>query len=95
MKRLKLYILTLIPQRIHHDLEILRARDKPGHDAVVGAVEEDLAEEFEGLTLGHVVGGEDEGFIGGEELLGARTTNVSHSCICEGFGMAYFIVVLL
>lgn len=68
MKRLKLDIPTLVPQKVHHRLEVRLVRDEPSHDGVVGPVEEDLAEELEGLTLGHIVGGEDEGLIHFEEL---------------------------
>ena len=52
--------------------------DKLGHDDVVGAVEEKLAEEFDGLSFRHVGGGEEEsgvvvlgeeeGVVGGEVL---------------------------
>jgi hypothetical protein len=68
MKRLKLYILALIPQQIHHHLQVRLVRDVFGHHVEVGAVEEDLAEEFEGLSFGDVVGGEDESGEGSEEL---------------------------
>lgn len=55
MERLELDIPALVPQEIHHRLEIVLVRNVPGHDRIVGAVEEDLSEEFKGLALGHVV----------------------------------------
>jgi hypothetical protein len=43
--------------------------DVGGHDYVVGAVEEEFAEEFDGLAFGYVVGGaeEDGVVVSGEE----------------------------
>lgn len=61
MKRLELYILALIPQQVHHHFEIGLVRDVARHYVEVGAVEEDLAEKLEGLSLGDVVRREDEG----------------------------------
>lgn len=68
MKSLKLDILALIPQKVHHHFQIRLAGNVPRHDIVIGAVQEDLAEELEGLALGDVVGGEDEGVVHVEEL---------------------------
>lgn len=43
--------LAVVAEEVHADLEVLAAVDVGGHDAVVGAVEEDLAEELDGLAL--------------------------------------------
>lgn len=79
MERLELDVPALIPQKVHHHLEIGLVRDVAGHDRVVSAVEEDLAEELDRLALCDVVGGEDQGGVGGEELqkIGWRDTGVS------------------
>lgn len=61
MESLKLDILTLISKQIHHHLEIRLIRDVSCHDRKVGTIKKDLAEEFEGLALGDVVCGHDQG----------------------------------
>lgn len=68
MKRLKLYILALVPQQVHHHLQIPFIRDVPRHHAEVRPVEKDLAQKLEGLSFGDIVRGEDEGGEGCEEL---------------------------
>lgn len=68
MKRLKLNILALVPQQIHHHLQIPLIRDVPRHHAEVRPVEQDLAQKLEGLPFGDVVRREDEGGEGCEEL---------------------------
>ena len=69
MERLELNILALIPQKIHHHLQIGVVGDVPCHDGEVGAVEQDFAEKLERLAFGNVVGGLDEGGIRFEELV--------------------------
>jgi hypothetical protein len=68
MERLELDVPALVPQKVHHHLEIRVVGDVARHDRVVCAVEEDLPEKLERLPLGHVVGREDEGVVHGEEL---------------------------
>lgn len=68
MERLELDVPALIPQKVHHHLEIGLVRDVAGHNRVVSAVKEDLAEELDGLALCDVVGGENQSGVGGEEL---------------------------
>lgn len=70
MERLKLDILALVPQQVHHHLEVPLARNVLGHDVEVGTVEQDLAEEFDGLPFRYVVGGADESGEGGKKLRG-------------------------
>ena len=57
---LELNVLALIPKEVHHHLEIRLTRDIPGHDVEVRTIQEDLAEEFERLTLGDVIVREDQ-----------------------------------
>lgn len=77
--------LAVVPEEVHADLQVLALVDVGDHDAVVGAVEEDLAEEFDRLTFGYVALGLDEdlvvfpeeevevdGEVAGDELLVAR-----------------------
>lgn len=60
--------LAVVSEQVHADLEVLAAVDVGGHDVVVGSIQEDLAEEFDGLALGDVRGGLDEdGVVFGEE----------------------------
>lgn len=59
MECLELDISALIPQKIHHHLQVRLVRNVSGHDAVVCPVQEDLAQQFKGLSLCDVVGGED------------------------------------
>lgn len=75
MKRLELDVLALIAQEVHHHLQIGVVSDVSGHDGKVGAVEQDLAEELEGLAFGDVVVGQDERSVRVEEL----RTDVSRS----------------
>jgi hypothetical protein len=60
MERLELDVLALISQQVHHHLEISFAGDVSRHDIEVCTVEENLAQEFEGLAFRHVVGRENE-----------------------------------
>ena len=60
MEGLELNVLALIPKKVHHHLEIRLARDVPGHHVEVRTIQEDLAEEFERLTLGDVIVREDQ-----------------------------------
>lgn len=68
MKRLKLDILALISQQVHHHFQICVIGNIPGHHVEICAVEENLAEELKRLPLCDVVAGHDEGREGGEEL---------------------------
>ena len=68
VERLELNVLALIPQEVHHHLEIRFVRDVPRHDVEVGAIEQNLAEELQGLPLGDVVLGHDQLSVGREEL---------------------------
>ena len=47
MKRLKLNVLALVAEEIHHHLEIRFARDIPGHHGEVRTIQKDLPEEFQ------------------------------------------------
>ena len=60
VERLELYVLALVTEKVHHHLEIRLARDVPGHHVEVRTIQEDLAEEFERLTLGDVIVREDQ-----------------------------------
>ncbi|KAI3487715.1 hypothetical protein L1887_48321 [Cichorium endivia] len=53
---LKLDVLAAVAQQIHHHLEVVLARNVARHDGKVGAVQQDLAEQLERLSLGDVVG---------------------------------------
>ena len=68
MERLELNVLALVTQHVHHHLEIRVVGNVARHDVEVCAVEEDLAEELERLTLCDVVVGEDECCVRVEEL---------------------------
>ena len=43
---LELDVLALIPQHVHHELQVLGVGDKLGHDREVGAVEKKLAQQL-------------------------------------------------
>jgi hypothetical protein len=47
VERLKLNVLALVSQKVHHHLEVGLVGDVPCHDRVVCAVEQDLAKELE------------------------------------------------
>ena len=68
MEGLKLYVLALVAEEVHHHFEVGVVGDVARHDVEVGAVEQDLAEKLEGLALGDVVVGEDESRERVEEL---------------------------
>ena len=72
MKRLELDILTLIPQQVHHHLQICLIRDIFSHHVEISTIKENFAEKFEGLSFRNIVCREDECCEGGEEL-GIRT----------------------
>lgn len=63
MERLKLNVPTAIPQKVHHELEVCLGCNVPRHDAVVCAVEEDLAEELKRLALGDIVVRHDQDIV--------------------------------
>lgn len=68
MEGLELNVSALIPQQVHHHLEVCLNRDVLGHDVEVGPVEEDLAEEFKRLAFGYIVRGEQESVVHSKEL---------------------------
>lgn len=51
----KLNVPTAIPEHVHHHFKIPLVGNVACHDVVVCAVEQNFAEQFERLTLGHVV----------------------------------------
>ncbi len=55
MESLKLDILTLIPQQVHHHLEVGLVRDVAGHDRKVCSIQQYLSEKLERLSFGDVV----------------------------------------
>lgn len=55
VERLELDVLALIPQQVHHHLQIGFAGDVSRHDIEVCAVEQNLAQEFQRLTFRHIV----------------------------------------
>jgi hypothetical protein len=68
VKRLELDVLALVPEQVHHHLEVVLLRNVPRHDVVVGAVEQDLAQQLEGLPLGDVVGRLEKLVVGRKKL---------------------------
>ena len=54
VETLVLYHLAVVAQQVHADLKMLAAVDVGRHDVVVGAVQQDLAEQFDRLALGDV-----------------------------------------
>jgi len=60
MKALVLHHLAVVSEQVHANLQMLSAVDVLGHDVVVGSVEEDLAQELDGLPLGDVAVGLDQ-----------------------------------
>ena len=77
MECLKLNVPALVSQQVHHHFEVRLNGDVLRHDVEVGPVEENLAEEFEGLTFGYIVCGEQEGVVHCKELEEARTVIIS------------------
>lgn len=73
MKRFELNVLALIAQHVHHHLEVRFLRDIACHDIKVGTIEQYLAEKFERLPFGDIVGGEDECRKGRKELFKVNT----------------------
>ena len=57
MERLELNVLALVPQEVHHHLQVGVVGDVSGHNGKVGAVEQNLAQKLERLAFGHVVVG--------------------------------------
>lgn len=64
MERFKLNVTALVSQQVHHHLEVGLVSDVTRHNGVIRSIEQDLAEKFDRLSFGDVVGGEDEGRIG-------------------------------
>ena len=52
---LKLDILALIPQEVHHHLQVRLVCDVPCHDVEVCPIQQDLAEELQRLSLRDIV----------------------------------------
>jgi hypothetical protein len=69
MESLELNVLTLVSEHVHHHLEICLLSDVTRHNAKVCTIQQDFAKEFEGLSLGDVVVGENESGKGREELV--------------------------
>jgi hypothetical protein len=55
MKRLKLDILALIPEQVHHDLEVVLGRNVASHNVEVCPIQQDFAQKLERLAFGDVV----------------------------------------
>lgn len=55
MKRLKLDILALVPEHVHHHLQVSLVGDILGHNIEICPVEQDLSEELKRLPLGYIV----------------------------------------
>lgn len=68
VERLELNVPAPIPQEVHHHFEVRLRSDVPRHDGVISAVEQDLAEKLDRLTLGDIVGREDKCRVGLEKL---------------------------
>ena len=60
---LELDVLTFIPKQVHHHFQIGFISDVTRHHIEVGPVKKNLAEQFQRLSLGHVIGREDKGCI--------------------------------
>jgi hypothetical protein len=69
MERLKLDVLTLVSEHIHHHLQVGLAGDIPGHNIEIRPVKQDLSEELKRLSLGYVVLRQDEGSVRSEEAI--------------------------
>lgn len=63
MEALVLHHLAVVSEQVHADFEVLASVDVGDHDAVVGAVEENFAEQFDGLAFGDVAVGLDENIV--------------------------------
>ena len=69
MERLKLDVLTLVPEHVHHHLQVGLVGDIPGHNIEICAVEQDLSEELKRLSLGYIVLRQDKGGVRSEEAI--------------------------
>jgi len=69
MERLKLDVFTLVPEHIHHHLQVGLVGDIPGHNIEICAVKQDLSEELKRLSLGYIVLRQDEGGVRSEEAI--------------------------
>ena len=69
MERLKLDVLTLVPEHVHHHLQVGLVGDIPGHNIEICAVKQDLSEELERLSLGYIVLRQDKGGVRSEEAI--------------------------
>ena len=47
MESFKLEVFALIPEQVHHHLEVGLTGDVSGHDVEIGTVEENLAQQLE------------------------------------------------
>ena len=70
MECFELYVLALIPKKVHHHLQVGLVGDIPRHHVEVGPIEEDLTEELERLSFGDIVVGENQRCKRGKELVG-------------------------
>ena len=55
MKRFELNVFALVPEEVHHHLEVRLVRYVPCHNVEVGSIEENFAQELQGLPLRYVV----------------------------------------
>lgn len=63
MERLKLDVLTLVSEHVHHHLQVGLVGDIPGHNIEICPVKQDLSEELKRLSLGYIVLRQDEGGV--------------------------------
>jgi hypothetical protein len=68
VERLVLDVLALISEQVHRQLEVFRGVNICQHDIVICAVEQNFAEELDGLSLGNVVGGDKERVVSRKKL---------------------------
>lgn len=69
MKGLKLYITRFLFKHIHHKLEVVRVGDIASHYGEVVSVQQQLPEQLQALTSGHVVLGIQQPLIVTEHLI--------------------------
>ena len=68
MKALVLHHFAIVFEQVHAQFQVFATVDVLGHDVVVGAVEQEFAEEFNALAFCNVRGGLDEdGVVASEE----------------------------
>jgi hypothetical protein len=55
VERLKLDVLALISQEVHHHLEVRFVGNVLGHDIEIGSVKKDLPQQLERLSLRDII----------------------------------------